>query len=613
MRTRSKSLFVIFWVLLSLIVVTAGSEYASQQLGLIFIYGLLALSFTYVWGIGGIFSLCQSALFGIGAYAYGTITINLAAVPGAGFMGLFVAALVPAAVAAVFGWFIFFGRLSGMYVAVATLALDLALLTFMNGTASPSYAIGQAALGGQNGMVGILPLSFGAPEIDSGFTNRDFLIFVAIVNLFVTLGAWWSLKTRWFTTVFAVRDNELRARTLGFDSRLYRLGLFVLGAGVAGLAGGEYAAQQMFVSTNVFTLPMAALVIVWVLLGGRKSVAGAYIGVGIMQLLVLLLAGTGSDIEVFVSGLIMIAAVTLLPDGIVSLIPRLAQAWRTRESLAIAATSGVDSSVIASAGPIVDQLGRLLNTDDRPVSGSGGLEVRKLYKSFGGVVALKDLSLQFAAQSTTCIVGPNGAGKSTFFHLVSGKFEADHGTLVMMGKDITKCRLEDRIGLGIAVKYQTPELFQDLTVHQHLKLAICASRQDLSWRQADRIAQDWEGFFSLEAMKEEIAMDLAHGEAQKLDIAMAICCRPSVLLLDEPTAGLNPDEIRHLEQVIKALRERMTVVVITHDFSFVARLASRVVVMSEGGLFVSGSVDELKANEEFIELYLGRRGSTFKH
>jgi len=612
MEIRSEALFATSWVLLSAVVVLFGSEYASQQLGLIYVYGLLALSFTYVWGIGGVFSLCQSALFGVGAYTYGIISINFSDIPSAGFAGLLMGMVGPAILAAAFGWFIFFGRLSGMYVAVATLALDLAMLTFMNGTASPDYSVGQAALGGQNGMVGIMPLSFGASDVDDGFSNRYFLIFVSIVNLLVTIGVWWSLRTRWLTAILAIRDNELRARTLGFDSRFYRLGVFVVGAGLAGLAGAEYAAQQMFVSTSVFGLPMAALVIIWVLLGGKRSVPGAYVGVGLMQLLVLSLAGTGSDIEVFASGLIMILAVTFLPDGVLTIASRLNR---------LRPVNGRRGSIPYSAGaqngpievPVAAGLKSLLGPNGRSATREQRFTVHQLYKSFGGVSAVTDLSLEFDPASITCIVGPNGAGKSTLFNLISGKFETDRGTLILAGTDITRRQLEDRIELGVSVKYQVSELFRDLTVRQHLKLAIWASHRHLAWGKIDDIASDWEGFFGLQMRSRDIAADLAHGDAQKLDIAMAISCQPSLLLLDEPTAGLNPEEIRRLEQVIKTLGDYMTVLVITHDFAFVSRLNSRVVVMSQGGLFGTGSVDELKKNDEFIELYLGKRGATFEH
>jgi branched-chain amino acid transport system permease protein len=228
-------------------------DYRAQQWALWAIYGLLALSFTFVWGHAGIFSFGQAAFFGVGGYAFGVTGINLSGSTNETLSALVVAAVVAALFAAALGYFIFYGNVGDVYVAIITLAVTLVLLTVTSSLADPKYRIGDAVLGGYNGMVGVppimLPTASGDPVL---LGSRGLLAFCVVVAVVVAL-LLNVLRRRPFGRVIAgIRENELRTSLLGYDVRRYKLLAFVIAGAVAGLAGGLFAAWAQFINPAVF-------------------------------------------------------------------------------------------------------------------------------------------------------------------------------------------------------------------------------------------------------------------------------------------------------------------------------------------------------------------------
>ena len=565
-------------------------EFRAQEWSLWVIYGLLALSFTFVWGHGGIFSFGQAAFFGIGAYAYSVAGINFSLQTGETISALVTAAVVAAMAAALLGYFIFYGNVGDVYVAIITLAVTLVLLTFMSSTADPSYHIGDALLGGYNGMIGVPPVLVGQVFFDS---RTLFMLCIALAVV-IALGLRVLLRRPFGRVLAGVRENELRTQLLGYDVRRYKLAAFALGGAIAGLAGGLYAAWGMFINPVVFGLQQAALVAIWVLVGGRDSLIGAFVGVAIVQGLSSTLGGSGGEWTPIVLGLVLIVVVLLLPAGVVPSATRLVQRAfpRLRRTPAGPRTS-------VTSAQVQDVLGSRRSGSELQSLVATGLE-----KRFGGVRALRGVSVDFPAGTVQCLIGPNGAGKSTCFNLLVGRYPPTAGEVRLGDRTITKLRPDARARLGMGIKLQVPSYYGPLTALENVWLAGYARSRDV--RAADERAAAilaWLGMTSRAAVP---ASEMSHGEHQWLEIGMVVAGEPVVMLLDEPTAGMTRQETMRTVELIRAVAEHATVIVVEHDMEFVRVLDAPVTMFHEGSVFARGSIEELRSDERVLDIYLGR-------
>lgn len=572
-------------------------EFRAQEWSLWAIYGLLALSFTFVWGHAGIFSFGQAAFFGIGAYAYGVAGINLSNATGESLSALVLAVAFAGIAAGILGYFIFYGNVGDVYVAIITLAVTLVLLTFMSSTASPKYHIGDALLGGYNGMIAIPPIMLGE---FTALDSRQMLIFCIVLAGAVAFGLG-ILQRRPFGRVLAgVRENELRTQLLGYDVRRYKLLAFVLAGSVAGLAGGLYAAWGMFINPSVFSLQQAAMVAIWVLVGGRNSILGAFVGVAIVQGLSSSLGEGGGSWSPIVLGLVLIAVVLFLPSGTVPTLRELAGRSLNRRS--VSPVSRAATSISRSEAKD-DGLAQVLS-GRHDLSEPQGLRANGLAKRFGGVKALNGVDVDFPAGTIQCLIGPNGAGKSTCFNLLVGRYAPTAGEVLLGDRNITKLRPDARAKLGVGIKMQVPSYYGDLSVFENLWLASFARLRsaDTANEQAAR-TMNWLGMAPKAAA---LASVLSHGEHQWLEIGMVVAGSPSVMLLDEPTAGMTREETARTADMIKAVSRYSTVIVVEHDMGFVRALNAPVTMFHQGLVFASGSIEELRRDERVLDTYLGR-------
>ncbi len=289
-------------------------------LNVMVIMGILALSMAFVWGSSGVFSFGQSVFFGIGAYTYAVGSLNLYDSTLPLLMAIGVAALA----AAVVGYFLFYGRVGEVYFAVITLALSLLLYQLINSQAS--LRIGDVALGGYNGIPGVPPLNLpGNPDYFLGFTETYLVGAVLLIVLYLGVRA--LLKSRFGQAVVAIRENELRAELLGYDSRRYKLLVFVIGAGIAGLAGALFAAWGNFIGPDVFSMMFAAQIIIWAQVGGVSLLIGPIVGAFLIQGLVTWLGAADVGDTNIILGLIFIGFVLFVPAG---LMPALRKLLETR-------------------------------------------------------------------------------------------------------------------------------------------------------------------------------------------------------------------------------------------------------------------------------------------
>ena len=242
------------------------------------------------------------------------------------------------------------------------------------------------------------------------------------------------------------------------------------------------------------------------------------------------------------------------------------------------------------------------------------LEIRNLTKAFGGVHAIEDVSLGFESGSLSAVIGPNGAGKSTFFNLISGAFPADRGQVLLDGEDVIGLTKVERMKRGIGRAFQVASCFPTMTVRENLMAAVSAhvgqwaslSRRFPQPGVRDRADEVME-LVGLEKVAGVEAAILSHGDQKLLDIAIALALEPRVLLLDEPTAGMGPEERWRMIERVRGLWERrkLTLVFIEHDMDIVFQVASTIRVLCYGRVLAEGTPDQIRTNQAVIDAYLG--------
>jgi len=231
------------------------------------------------------------------------------------------------------------------------------------------------------------------------------------------------------------------------------------------------------------------------------------------------------------------------------------------------------------------------------------LQTVKLNKSFGGLHVTDDVNLTIETGEIHCLIGPNGAGKSTLFRLLLGEYAPSSGNILYQGEEITRLKPFQRVQRGISVKFQVPGIFKGLTVRQNLEIAL---QSRLKSKELQEESQRLRAFLHLDGSAEERAGNLSHGQQQWLEIGMAMSLKPRLLLLDEPTAGMSPEETHMTGEMIMELNKSgISVLAVEHDMDFVRQVAHRVTVLHFGKIFAQGTIDEIMASEEVAQIYLG--------
>lgn len=282
-----------------------------------FIWVFLALSLSLIWGYSGIFSFGQTAFFGAGGYIFGIVGINLIDVTGATNIAVLAGILIPAVFAALVGYFMFYGRVSGVYVAIITLAITLLLELLLSRTAGQQYRVGKALLGGYNGMTGIPSLTFGYGNLTLELGDLSMYYLVVVLLLVVYLGLRYFVNSNYGYALIATREDEERTEMFGYDIRYVKLQIFTLSGGLAGLGGVLHAAHGNFISPPIMGLTVAALPVIWVTVGGRKTLLGAIIATVMLRYLDDYFAVIGSEYSLIIMGLILLGVILFFPDGVI--------------------------------------------------------------------------------------------------------------------------------------------------------------------------------------------------------------------------------------------------------------------------------------------------------
>jgi branched-chain amino acid transport system ATP-binding protein len=241
------------------------------------------------------------------------------------------------------------------------------------------------------------------------------------------------------------------------------------------------------------------------------------------------------------------------------------------------------------------------------------LRTEAVGKRFGGFTALADLTVDFSTDRLTSIIGPNGAGKSTFFNILSGAYPPSEGRVFFAGRDITGVSHYRLAHIGIAKSFQITNLFPQLSAFENVRVAVQAkhSRFDVWNRRTDlkEVKVRAEALLVLVGLadkRNELAENLAHGNQRSLEIAVALACEPRLLLLDEPTAGMSPEEARAMMDLILRLHQERTVILVEHRMKLVMGISERIIVLHQGRLLAEGTPDEIRAHDEVRRVYLGQ-------
>ena len=594
-RVGPKHVLGLFLVLLAAAPLVLPDFYVTL-LNYIGLSALVALGLVLLTGVGGLTSFRQAAFVGLGAYTTAWLTTSqelpgwLAAIGSSPWLALIAGLVLTALVAIILGSVTL--KLSGHFLPLGTMAWGISLY-FLFGN--------MEFLGGHGGLSGIPALKlFGFELIE----NRHYYYLVwafVLLGLFTTRNL---LDSREGRAIRALKGGMVMAEAMGVDTSRARMVIFVIAALQACAAGWLYAHLQRFVNPTPFGLHIGIEYLFMAVVGGAGQVWGALVGAGVITVLKQWLQdilpkvfGSAGNFEVIVFGVMMVIVLQRARDG---LWPLLAKIVPVRE-----------------APRVIDASAQPLDKKPQPPMGEMILEAKNVTRKFGGLVANNNMSLSVKAGEILALIGPNGAGKSTMFNQLSGVDTPTSGEVLFRGKPVAGHQSREIAGLGMSRTFQHVRLLPKMTVLENVAIGahLRGSKGVLpaAWR-LDRVEEarlmreaaiQVERVGLGEFMHTE-AGSLALGQQRILEIARALCTDPTLLLLDEPAAGLRLKEKEALADLIRQLKgEGMSVLLVEHDMDFVMGLTDRLVVMEFGSKIAEGLPAEIQSNEAVLAAYLG--------
>jgi branched-chain amino acid transport system permease protein len=578
----------------------------------ILIWGLFGLGFDILFGFTGLLSFGQSAFFGTG----GMVAAYLLTMTS--FSHVMVAVFIGATVAAAVGYLVglIALRRTGIYFAMITVAIA-EVFFFVEFNPLSEYT------GGENGLPGVP-----RPSVWVGFTTLTFetdwsiYAFVAFWYFIGFVLALRIVRSPVGAVLRAIRDNPLRAAAVGHDIERYKLTAFVVAAAYAGFAGGLLGLMQGFMPPEAFMFDTSGQLVMQTAIGGAGTLFGPLVGAAVWLYLsdffqtTLHLGATWK----LVLGVVFVVLVVFLRHGIVG---GMASLWRrmiggTRHSEP--AESDPHAVAADTIAPMANKAVPVaaLTPPPRRESMDGGeviLETRGVSKRYGGVLANDNIDFSVRHGELRGVIGPNGAGKSTFFKILTCETHPTEGRILFEGRDITGFDVAEVCQLGLTKSYQVNQLFTRLTVRENITIAALAERRgpfrlDLLRRMAgvDGLTQRVEDTLALARLTERAGLpvsELAYGEKRRLEIGLALATAPSLLLLDEPLAGMSPRERLETIELLKSIAPGRTMIIIDHDMDAIFEIAQQITVLREGSVLVQGTPAEIRANVEVQDAYLG--------
>jgi ABC-type branched-subunit amino acid transport system ATPase component/ABC-type branched-subunit amino acid transport system permease subunit len=563
------------------------ADYTPFYLGLlteVLVFGLFALAFDVMLGHAGVMSLGHSAFLGVAAYTTGLLLarfrapVEVSLLAGAA-GGLLTALLVGTLVL----------RKRGVYLAMLTLAMSQVFY----------YAalMWTPVTGGTDGL-GNLPVLYLSEPLGWRLSKRPLTRYyvVAAIILAAVLVIRHVLASPLGRVMRAVKANETRAAACGYDTRRVKLAAFAISGLFSGLAGALLTLVLEFVPIENIHWPMSGTVLIMTLFGGTGTLLGPFVGAGVFIWMRDFLSKHLEYWEVFVGGAFVLI-VLFLPDGIVGTLARLRARRRSPPAPA-------DDRIPEPERPVWTR------ADAGDVDGRL-LESQGLTKSFGGLTAVNGVDFQVRRGELRSVIGPNGAGKTTFFNLLTGVLPPTAGRILFKGRDITRLPAHAVSRLGLARSYQVTNIFGDLTVFENVRIAAQSRVTHYRcWGSADRLtavnarAEEILGLLGLGAKRHVRGAELSHGEQRYLEIGIALATDPDFLLLDEPTAGMSPEETQRTAAFVRKLAGHVTIVLVEHDMEVVMGISDRITVLNYGQVLAEGTPAEIRENPDVRRVYL---------
>jgi branched-chain amino acid transport system permease protein len=550
-----------------------------------FLYAATALTVDILWGYAGILTFGQAAFFGIGAYAAGITFTYMDFSPQTAVLALAAGLAVSAVVAGITGWISFFHGASPLYVAIVTLALPIILVQVL-------YS-GGTFTGSSSGLVGYNTFDL---SVEAWFT----ICGIGLVVL--TTATWFFVNSDFGQVLVAIRENEQRCTYLGINAPRVKILLMVVMAMIASVAGYAYAGYTVVVAPEIGSFVFGTELVMWVALGGRGTLIGPVLGTIAIDVTSAYLSGNLPYVWKLIIGSIFVLVIVVLPQGIVPVLnSSLRRLWSA------ATGRGAAPGFVPSAFVEAPEARRAGAGSD-----AAALTVADLACSYGSLKVLEGVTFKALGSELLGIIGPNGAGKTTLMRCLSDGYERTGGTVAMFGRMIARTPPHGVVGFGIGRSFQTTSLFETLTVAECLRLARYRLNKTRMLSHAATLALPASARHVITAtgLDRQLAIEcrhLSHGMKRALELAMVLALEPSVLLLDEPTAGLTKSERTLIGSILVDLvqREGLCTLIIEHDLDFVREISTRIIVLHQGKILLDGSVAEVVGSELVRTIYAG--------
>ena len=572
MNKRVLTIFVVVGLALAALPLLKLPAFYESFLYLVFHWVVLATSWNILSGYSGYFSFGHGAFFGLGMYT----TAVLAGKFNWPFLyTLPMAALVPALFGVGLGAVVFrLRRLRGELFGLLTLAVTFVIATIILNTPID---------GGPGVYLSAVPI----PAIGPSPSATFYLLALAMVMLVLWV-AYYIYNARLGSGLFAIHDDEDVAEVQGVPTYRFKLQALAISCAFAGVAGGVHALFVSYVTAGeVFNIVVPLYVVLMSVLGGSRHWLGPAVGAtAITALSYAFTAGDSAVVGRAAIGLILIVVILFMPDGILG---QLIKRFKSRRALPPLPTP-VAPAVISTQG----SAGEILLTID------------KVSKSFSGVKALQNVSMEARRGEILGLVGPNGSGKSTMVNVISGLYKPEAGRILFQGEDLVPLPAYRAAHSGIARTYQIPRPFASLSVLENTTLAGMFGSTQLSRADAAAQAMYWLEFVGLADRARALPTELNLHQRKFLELSRALASSPRLVLLDEVLAGLTPSEINNAVTLVREIRQRgSTIIFIEHNMRAVLELCDRLIVLNHGQVIASGMPREVMNDPAVVSAYLG--------
>ncbi|HXY74815.1 MAG TPA: branched-chain amino acid ABC transporter ATP-binding protein/permease [Dehalococcoidales bacterium] len=572
-------------------------SYVIHILNMCLIWAMLGVSLNLLLGYTGLMSMGHAAFFTVGAYGSALLAIHLG-------VNFYFAMLLG----------ILIGVLIGFLTAVPALRVrDDYLILLTLGIQMVTYGVVVAGIrftGGTQGLTNIPPPTFFGIKLQSAISFLPLILIFCAIVVAISLRL---INSPFGRVLRAIRDDDIAARSVGKNVTIIKVIVFAIASGMAAMAGSIYAHYSGFIAASSFTVDQSIAIVVVVIVGGTANIWGSVVGAVVMVVLPQLInyiPGTAlliSPIREVVYGAMLILFIRFRPQG---LIPENVT-FRTKKPVVPDNKDSNMKDVLANSNSTFANI----PVSQREVA----LQANNLYKHFGGVLATDNASFSLHKGTITALIGPNGAGKTTIFNLLTGFIQADKGTVIYRGRDITRLPPYLISRIGMTRSFQEVRLFRRMSVIDNVMTVFPKQAGENFFRlffnpwlvkkqeqENQQQAMAWLGFVGLQNKAQELAGDISFAEQKLLVLACVLATGSDVLLLDEVVSGIDPEAInKELDLLRKIADSGKAICIIEHNIDVVKRVADIVYFLASGQVIASGTPGELTSNPELTKMYFG--------